>query len=185
MRRILSILALSLFALTVLPAAPLCAQQQESALSNAEIEQIRQTRYYPADCILLYVKFLDQRAKELQEMYAHPRQPGREEDTHEKIAQFTSLTDELSDNLDDYGPRHVDLRRALPKVVEATDRWATALKSLPEDDTYAVTRKLALKSLRDLRESATQMLAEQAAWFKAHPPSKQKDEVNGPVDIPR
>ena len=70
-------------------------------------------------------------------------------------------------------------------MVEATDRWATALKSLPEDDTYAVTRKLALESLRDLRESATQMLAEQAAWFKAHPPSKQKDEVNGPVDIPR
>lgn len=174
-----------LFLLLLAPALTLCAQQQDSALTNTEIEQVREARYYPADCILLFVKFLDLRTQELHDLYAHPRRPGREQDTHDLLQQFTSLTDELSDNLDDYGPRHVDLRRVLPKVLEATDRWATAIKSLPEDDAYNVTRKLAIESLRDLRESTTELAADQVAWFKAHPPGKQKDETNGPIDIPR
>ena len=99
--------------------------------------------------------------------------------------QFNSIADELADNLDDYGPRHADLRKALPKVIDATDRWATQLKSPPEDDTYTVQRKLALESIRDLRESASEMENQQTAWFKAHPPTKQKNEPAGPIDIPR
>jgi hypothetical protein len=166
-------------------APPLHAQQQDSALSEAEIEQVREARYYPTDCILLFVKFLDLRVKEIQDLYAKPRRPGREQDTHDLLEQFTSIADELSDNLDDYGPRHEDLRKALPKILEATDRWASALKAPPDDDAYSVARKISLESIRDLRESTTELTSEQAAWFKAHPPGKQKDQQPGPIDIPR
>ena len=174
-------LALALLVLTT----PLHAQPRDSALTSAEIEQVREARYVPSDCILLFVNFLDLRTQELHDLYAHPRRPGREQDTHDLIQQFTSIADELADNLDDYGPRHADLRHALPKVLEATDRWSAALKSLPDDDAYAVARRLALESLRDLRESTTQLAADQAAWFKAHPPNKSPDDKNGPIDIPR
>jgi hypothetical protein len=177
----MSCLLLAALALT----PPLHAQQQESALSETEIEQVREARYYPSDCILLFVKFLDLRVKEIQDLYAKPRQPGREQDTHDLLEQFTSIADELSDNLDDYGPRHADLRKALPKILEAPDRWASALKAPPDDDAYSVARKIALESIRDLRESTTELTSEQAAWFKAHPPSKQKDQQPGPIDIPR
>jgi hypothetical protein len=156
-----------------------------SALSEAEVEQIRDARIVPTDCVLLFVKFLDLRTKEIQDLYAKPRQPGREQDTHDLLVQFTSIADELADNLDDYGPRHADLRKALPKVLEATDRWATALKSPPEQETYSVARKIALESVRDLRESSTELAAEQTTWFKAHPPSKTKEEKAPPIDIPR
>jgi hypothetical protein len=166
-------------------ATPLRGQQRKSALSDAETEQIRNARYVPADCILLYAKFLDERTKEIQDLYAKPRRPGREEDTRELMDQVTSIADELSDNLDDYGPRHMDLRKALPKVVDATERWASAVRTPPEDGTYSVVRKLALESIRDLREAATQMVPEQAAWFKAHPPAKQQDGLAPPIDIPR
>ncbi len=101
------------------------------------------------------------------------------------MEQFTSILDELSDNLDDYGPRHADLRKALPKILADADRWSTEIKSPPEDETYSVTRKLALESIRDLRESATELAAEQGAWFKLHPPTKESNERNGPIDIPR
>jgi hypothetical protein len=179
---------LSVVALLGLLTPPLRAQAHESALSEGEIEQIREARYVPNDCILLFVKFLDLRTKEIQDLYARPRRPGREQDTHDLIEQFTSIADELSDNLDDYGPRHADLRKALPKVLDAAERWATAIKSPPEDDAYSVSRKIALESVRDLRESANQLTAEQTAWFKAHPPSKQKDQQqqeNRTIDIPR
>ena len=166
-------------------APPLRAQQRESALSDAEVEKVRDARYYPSDCILLFVKFLDLRTQEIHDLYAKPRRPGREQDTHDLLEQFTSIVDELSDNLDDYGPRHADLRKALPKIIEATDRWSSTLKTPPDDPTYSVARKLALESIRDLRESTTELASDQAAWFKAPPPSEQPNQQNGPIDIPR
>jgi hypothetical protein len=173
------------FALLFALAAPLRAQPPDSSLTQAEIDQVREYRYYPADCVLLFVNFLDLRTQELHDLYAHPRRPGREQDTHDLILQFTSIADQLSDNLDDYGPRHVDLRRALPKILIATDRWSAALNALPEDAAYNVARKLAIESLRDLREDTTQLAADQATWFKAHPPNKSPNDKNGPIDIPR
>jgi hypothetical protein len=168
-------------------AIPLHAQQRDSALTEAEIEQVRDARYYPSDCILLFVKFLDLRVQEIQDLYAKPRRPGREQDTHDLLVQFTSVADELSDNLDDYGPRHADLRKALPKIVDAAARWSSALKSPPDDPTYDVARKIALESVRDLRESATELSADQTAWFKLHPAAKQPKpgDTAPPIDIPR
>ena len=174
--------ALRYVALVLLFAAlPIHAQQHESALSDAEVEQIRDCRYVPSDCVLLFIKFLDQRTKDIQDLYAHPRKPGREQDTHDLIEQFTSIADELGDNLDDYGPRHSDIRKALPKLLQATERWATALKSPPDDEAYAVSRKIALESVRDLREQTTQLTADQAAWFKLHPPSKEPPNQPGEI----
>jgi hypothetical protein len=159
---------------------------RQSALSEAEVEEIRDARLAPSDCILLFVKFLDVRTKEIQDLFAKPRRPGREDDTHDLLVQFTSIADELADNLDDYGPRHADLRKALPKVIEATERWATALKSPPDQETYNVARKIALESVRDLHQSSNELAAEQTAWFKVHPPTKQKNaESAPPIDIPR
>jgi hypothetical protein len=178
----LFILTLTLIAL----AAPLRAEPHPSALSDGEIEQIRECRLVPNDCVNLFVKFLDLRTQEIHDLFAKPRRPGREQDTHDLIEQFTSIADELADNLDDYAPRHADIRKALPKLLTASERWATAIKSPPENEAYEVTRKIALESIRDLRESATQLTDEQEAWFKAHPPPKKSEQqVIDPIDIPR
>lgn len=162
------------------------AHARDSALSEAEVEKIRDARLDPAACIELFVKFLDLRVQEIQDLYAKPRRPGREEDTRDLLEQFTSIADELGDNLDDYGPRHADLRKALPKILEGTERWSSGIKSPPEDGTYSIARKLALESIRDIRESATQLTPEQDEWFKLHPPKKQKQQQGPePIDIPR
>jgi hypothetical protein len=179
------VLSLTLLA-PLLLAPPLHAQQQDSALSEAEVEQVRACRFVPNDCILTYLKFLDLRVQEVQDLYAHPRRPGREQDTHDLLEQFTAIADELADNLDDYAPRHADLRRALPKLVDAADRWASTLKSPPSDDAYDLSRKIALESIADLRASANDLLPQQNAWFKAHPPSKEpQQQAPEPITIPR
>jgi len=159
------------------------AQRHESSLSEAEIEEVREAAYVPNERVLVFIKFLDVRTKEIEDLFAHPRQPGREQDAHDLIEQFTAIADELADNLDDYGPRHADIRKALPKLLQATERWSSAIKSPPDHEAYSVSRKIALESIRDLRESATELTDEQAAWFKAHPPAK--DPQNQPSESRR
>ncbi len=162
---------------------PLHAQDKDSALTQAEIDQLRDSAYYPDDRILLFIKLLDTRDKVILDLFAHPRKPGREQDTHDLLEQFTAIADELNDNLDNYGPRHRDIRKSLPKLITATERWASNLKTPPDDDAYNVSRKLALEAIQDIREEATQLLTEQKTWFAAHPPAKENR--NGSIEILR
>jgi hypothetical protein len=170
-------LALVLFALVL----PLHAQDDDSVLGEAEINQLRDAAYFPNERVLVFIKLLDTRNKAIQDLFAHPRKPGREQDTHDLMQQFTSIADELNDNLDDYGPRHRDIRKALPKLLEATERWSSNLKSPPDDGAYNISRKLALEAIHDIREETTQLIEEQKTWFAAHPPPKE----DKTIDIPR
>ena len=168
--------------LLLLLVLPLCAQRGESALSDGEVEQLRESAYVPNDRVLLFIRILDARDKSIQDLFAHPRRPGREQDTHDLLEQFTAIADELNDNLDDYGPRHRDIRKSLPKLLDATERWGSDMKSPPENGAYNVSRRLALEAVRDIREQATQLIEEQKTWFAAHPPAKDQ---NGPAQAPR
>jgi hypothetical protein len=150
-------------------------QQQESALSDGEVEKLRETADDAPSRIMAFVEFLNQRADRIENLTTGKRLPGREEDIHELIQQMTSIFDDLDDNLDDYNKRHWDIRRALPKLLTGTERWATVLRTPPDDQEYNVARKLALESLNDVRDSAAQLLEAQKAWFKDHPPNKSKD----------
>ena len=164
-------------------ALPLHAQRGDTALSEGEIEQLRDSAYVANDRVLVFIKLLDTRNKAIQDLFAHPRKPGREEDMHDLLEQFTSIADELNDNLDDYGPHHRDIRKALPKLLEATERWSSNIKSPPENPVYALSRKLALETIRDIREEATHLVEDQKAWFLAHPPAK--DDPSRPAEAPR
>jgi len=173
-------LAFVLLALTL----PLHAQRPDTSLSEGEIEQLRESAYFPSDRILVFIKLLDARNKAIQDLFAHPRKPGREQDTHDLFEEFTNIADELNDNLDDYGPHHRDIRKVLPKLLDATERWSSNLKQPPENTAYDLSRKLALEAIRDIREEATHLIEDQKAWFAAHPPDK--DVPNTPSrEVPR
>ena len=174
-------LSLLLLLLSLAPHLP--AQRTDASLSDGEVEQLREVAYYPSDRIILFIKLLDARNKSRQDLFSKPRKPGREQDTHDLLEQFTAIADELNDNLDDYRPRHRDIRKALPKLVDATERWSSNLKSPPDNETYNVSRRLALETIRDLHDQATQLIEEQKAWFLAHPPPKESKDA--PIDLPR
>jgi hypothetical protein len=173
-------LAFVLLALTL----PLHAQRGEGSLSEGEIEQLREAAYFPNDRVLLFIKLLDERNKKIQDLFAHPRKPGREQDTHDLLEQFTNIADELNDNLDDYGPHHRDIRKALPKLLDATERWSSNIKQPPENAAYDLSRKLALEAIRDIREEATRLIEDQKTWFAAHPPAKETPNVPA-REVPR
>ncbi len=145
------------------------AQARESALSGAEVEQLRDAAYVPSDRVLVFIKLLDSRIHTMQDLVAKPRRPGREEDLHDLLEQFTAISDELNDNLDDYDARHRDIRKPLPKLLDASERWASGLRAIPDNETYNLSRKLALQSIRDTRESTTKLIDTQRTYFAAHP----------------
>lgn len=176
-RRVLAFCGLSFASLLV---SRLEAQQRESALSDAEVEKLRDSAYYPPSRVLAFIDFLDQRTRQIDKLTTSKRQPGREEDIHDLMVQFASIADDFDDNLDEYRKYHRDIRKVLPKVVSATERWATSLRTPSEDATYSVSRKLALESLADVRESATKLIEEQKAWFLAHPPPKDGENKSEP-----
>ncbi len=150
---------------------------QPDALSQAEVEKLRDTNRMPNERVLVFVKFLDERTETIRTLVAKPRHPGREEDIHDAMEQFISITDSLEDNLNEYGPRHRDVRKALPKLLRAIDRWTSIIKSPADDDAYNVSRKLSLEAIRDLREDTEHLIEDQKTWFAAHPPQKDA-EVN-------
>lgn len=170
-----------LLALSLALAGALPAQGHDDALSDAEVEQLREAAYTPDQRVLIFVKLIDVRADRIRDLATKPRRPGREEDLHDLFEQCSSILDELNDNLDDYGSRHRDLRKQLPKLLQATDRWATALRTPADNETYNVSRTLALEAVRDTHDEAAKLEEEQHAWFTAHPPAKEQ---NGPVELP-
>lgn len=153
-------------------AGVLHGQAHEPALSDAEVDRLRETADQPDVRVSAFTVFLDDRVKAIQALMAGRRHPGREQDVHDQMTQFASIADDLEDNLDDYTRAHKDIRKPLGKLKGDLDRWETALKLPPDDPETDVARKLALEAVGDLREDLTTMIPEQAAWFKEHPPGK-------------
>jgi hypothetical protein len=149
------------------------AQVPEPALSDAEVEILRDKAPMPQERVIAFMGFLEDRSKAIEKLTTLKRRPGRDEDIHDIMEQFTSIANDLQDNLDEYDKRHKDVRKALPRLLAATERWATVLKTPPENEAYNLSRKLALEAVADIREAATTMVAAQNAWFQAHPPSKE------------
>lgn len=174
MRRVPCCLRLTFACLIFCCLAPLWLHAQDSGatLSEAEVEKLRVLAPEPPERVMAFVGFINERADAIDKLTMGKRRPGREEDIHDLMQQITGILDDLDDNLDEYSKRHNDVRKVLPKLVAATERWGTVLRSPAEDQQYSVQRKLALESLNDVHEAATQMIAEQAAWFKEHPPGK-------------
>ena len=156
-------------------------QAADDALSQREVDQLRDAAFVPIDRILVYERVLDDRQKQIDRLVAtrkgHTDFPA---EIHDLFDQFSAITDELNDNLDEYSRRRRDVRKALPKLIAATERWSTALRTPADDPAYTVVRRLALDNVKDTRELAQSLQTEQDAYFKAHPEAeKQEKERRG------
>ncbi len=158
------------------------AQAPDGVMSEAEVEALRDSAYVPIDRIRVYEKMLDTRQKRMEELLAKPRRPGFGQDMHDLIDEFGAIADELNDNLDDYAAKHRDIRKEMPKLVAATERWSTTLRAAGDDDKYKVVRKIALDALLDAKTTAQQTQASEETYFKEHPEAAkaEKERANAP-----
>jgi len=90
-RRSLLVASLLLFSI------PSFAQRGQASLSEGEVEQVREAAYIANDRVMVFIKIMDVRIKALEDLYAKPRRPGREQDTHDLFQQIGGIADELDD----------------------------------------------------------------------------------------
>lgn len=155
------------------PLAPaLHAQRnQPDPLTDAQQQAIAEAGIDPAGRIELYVKYLNERADNIKSLIPrHESGRGRRMDS--ELQAFSSLIDELASNLDEYGGRMADLRKALKPLNESIARWQTLLHSLPSDPMYQISRDDAADALSDLATQAKQLTATQLQYFKEHKDAK-------------
>lgn len=148
------------------------AQRHSTAISEAEEEKIRDAAADPALRVTVFQQIIETRVQRMQSILIDKRAQGRREDLKQNMDEIAGLIDEFQNNLEDYDHAHRDLRKVLPKLLTAIERWQSVLKQPPVDDTYELTRKLALEAVEDVRQEAAEMIPAQATYFKAHPPDK-------------
>ncbi len=171
-----------LVAVALLPIGHAFAQRGHAELSEAEVEQLRDAAMDPAARVLVFQKLVDTRMERLQRVLTDVRAQGRAKDIHQNMDEVSGIINELEDNLDEYASAHRDLRKPLPKLVSATERWQSILRQPPENEQYKLVRSLALEAVADVREEASKLLPEQQAYFKEHPPAKQTEPQQYEVD---
>lgn len=124
-------LALGLLFLTLIPSG--AAQRREDPLTQPEIDQLRDTAVEPELRMKLYVQFARTRLVALEQMRSDPKTSDRAHQTHNMLADFVAVYNELNDNLDNFVERRSDLRKALKWVIEGDTEFQAKLRALKDD----------------------------------------------------
>jgi hypothetical protein len=124
------------------------AAKRRDPLTEAESDQLREVAMEPFKRLKLLVKFTEARLLAIDEVRADPKQAeGRGQRIHDLLEDFTSLMDEINDNLDQYQGRPLskddrkDFHRGLKECIDADARFELKLKALKSAiETDAKTR---------------------------------------------
>lgn len=126
--------AVALLLLLAVAAPPAAAQEHHDPLTEAETDQLREASQDPAAKIKLYIEFAHARMDALDKARADgslsPQQRGRK--VHEALGDLQSLVDELSDNLEAFAKRQMDMRKPLREVVSMDGDFKARLGALKQ-----------------------------------------------------
>ena len=153
---------------------PGLAQHHHDPLNQVEIDQLREATLEPDKRLKLFITFARERLASMEKDRSDPKVTNRADITHEWLADFSQLYDELNDNIDMYVDRKEDLRKILPTVIEADTEFQSKLHALK--DAADVSRKeaaqyefvltTALENLDSGVESHRELLQKQQEDFK-------------------
>lgn len=108
------------------------AQRHRDPLTQAEINQVRDTSWEPKLRLPLYVEFARSRMVKLEEMRTDPKTKDRGRQTHDLLDDFQLLYDELNDNIETYVDRHDDIRKPLKAIIDADTEFQSKLRALKD-----------------------------------------------------
>jgi len=157
---------LSLFLLAILPVR---AQRRHDPLTQLEINQLRDAMVEPDQRLKLYVTFTRDRMTKLEQMRSDPKTTDRARQTHDMLADFLAVYDELNDNVEMYVGRKDDIRKPLKLIIEADTEFQSKLRALKdaantakkEAKQYEFLLSTALETLDSSAQDHRQLLTEQ------------------------
>jgi DNA gyrase/topoisomerase IV subunit A len=147
-------------------------QRAKDPLTPDQEEQVRAVADQPSERVKLFIKFIEQRTDSIHHTVLRPATQHPGTDIHNALADFTSLVDELQDNLDSYDESHSDVRKGLKFLLEQAPKWSATLREPPGSPEYDFDRKTALDAVATLTQSATDLLKSQEEYFGKHKPGK-------------
>jgi len=111
-------------------------------LTDAETDQLRETKELPPQRIKLLVKFARTRLLAIDQLRSDPKlAEDRGQRIHDLLEDFTNIIDELGDNLDMYEDQKADLRKPLKEVIQAASEFQLKLRALKESSDPAAARE--------------------------------------------
>lgn len=173
MPRRMACLLIALLLAGIVPS--LHAQDENDPLNPDEVQQIRDNNIHPDVRIKLFLKFTQERIDALKQLTADPDANHRMEQISDKLQEFTSLSDELQDNMDSYDAKHADIRKSLKDVMKASAAWPAVLRALPNGSNSDFAVDTAMDSAQSALQDAQQLSTEQGIYFTAHPKLRHKN----------
>ena len=145
------------------------AENKRDPLTDAEIDQLRDTAQEPDLRLKLYVTFSRARLAALDQVRTDPKITDRALATHDGLQDFLDVYDELNENVDTYVDRKADLRKILKIVIDADTEFQAKLRALRDDATakkeemqqYEFLLTNALDTLDHSAQDHRQLLIEQ------------------------
>jgi ABC-type transporter Mla subunit MlaD len=149
----------------VLAISPLFAQSKKDPLTEQQIEDVREAGDQPLQRIKLFVGYVEERSNAIHSLTTEVGAQNRTARMHNLLDEFTRLSDDLEDNMDNFNDQHADLRKVLKEIGDKSGQWGTVLNQPPPSNQYDFARKSALESNQSVHDAAVQMLADQEKYF--------------------
>ena len=150
-------------------------KEHRQPLNDAQIDQIREAGIDPNGRIKLYVKFIGERVDTIRGFSNRGRSAARAHRLDDELLDLAALMDELGANLDQYGDRKADMRKALKALNDVMPDWLHVLQTLPSEPGFQLSQKDALEATKDIADDASQLLKEQTAYFAEHKDEKGQE----------
>jgi len=167
---------IAFFAVLAMTSAPMWSQiHDRDPLTDAEVDQLRETAIEPEKRLKLMVEFTKARMTSLEKVRSDPQAKDRGKRMHDLLEDITSLVDEIDDNVDDYKERSADLRKPLKEVVQMDSEFQAKLhelknaendpKNIDEASDYKFALDDAIESVDQSTTTNRKLLDEQNVKF--------------------
>jgi flagellar hook-basal body complex protein FliE len=127
--RTIASIALLAMSVVCLAAGP----RHRDPLTDAETDQLREVAQEPDKKLNLLVKFAQARMLAIDQLRSDPKlAAGRGKELHDLLEDFTSIVDELDDNVSMFAEHREDTRKSLKDVIQAGSEFQVRLRTLKE-----------------------------------------------------
>jgi hypothetical protein len=149
----------------LLAVSPCRSQSKKDPLTEKQIEDVREAGDDPLVRIKLFTGYVEERTKDIHSLTTTLTAQNREVRIHNLMDEFTRLSDDLQDNMDEFNEQHADFRKALKELVEKSTAWTAILNEPKPSPQYDFVRKTALDANQSVHDGSVQMLADQEKYF--------------------
>ena len=160
--------------LLLLAGSAFAQRKGHDPLNDVEADKLRDTAMLPNKRLKLYVEFAQARMTQIDQLLGDPKAKDRGAQLHDLLADFSTLVDEIGDNVETFHSQHWDIRKSLKLVIEGDSEFQLELRKLsqaansndPDTDQFKFALKDAIESVNANADDTRHVVQEQNALAK-------------------